>query len=37
MNETGVSRSFPIASVLMPAPMDDIAAGIGALTTNWLA
>ena len=33
MSGTGVSRSVPIAS----APMDGIAAGIGALTTNFSA
>ena len=37
MSGTGVSRSVPIASAPMLAPMDGIAAGIGALTTNFSA
>ena len=37
MNETGLSRSFPIASAPIPVPMVGLATGIGALTTNCLA
>ena len=37
MSGVGLSESVPIASAPMPAPMDGIAAGIGALTTNFSA
>ena len=36
MNETGLSRSFPIASAPMPVPMVSLATGIGGLTTRFL-
>ena len=37
MSEIGLPGSLPNVSAPTPAPMDGIAAGIGALTTNFSA
>ena len=37
MSEIGPSGSVPIASAPTPAPMDGLATGIGAFTTEFFA
>ena len=37
MSGIGLAKSIPIASAPTPAPMDGLATGVGAFTTEFLA